>query len=96
MKGLAPVYNYTEKCGVKGRKTIVDDPDKVEEAGTSYVRRVTLVPLVRPVVRAWPQQRQGHLSVGVGQEVSLVLVVVLHLKNGVQWVLRGRGHPGTN
>ena len=58
--------------------------DKLEEADTSYVRRVTLVPLVRPVVRAWPQQRQGHLSVGVGQEVSLVLVVVLHLKNGVQ------------
>ena len=30
-----------------------------------YVRRVTLVPLVRPVVHAWPQRRQGDLYVGV-------------------------------
>jgi hypothetical protein len=94
MKGLAPVYNCTEKCGVKGRKTVVDNPNKVKEAGTPYVRRVTLVPLVCPIVCAWPQRRQGHSSVDVGQEVSSVLVVVLHLKNGVQRVLRGRGHPG--
>jgi hypothetical protein len=38
---------------------------------------------VRPVVRAWPQRRQGHLSIGVAQEVSSMLVIVLHLKNGV-------------
>jgi hypothetical protein len=87
MKGLTPVYSCTKKCRVKGWKTIVDNPDKVEEAGTPYVRRVMLVPLVRPVVRAWPQWRQRHLSIGVGQEVSSVLVVVLHLKNGVQSVL---------
>jgi hypothetical protein len=37
MKGLAPIYSCTEKCGVKGRKTVVDDPDKVEEASTPYV-----------------------------------------------------------
>ena len=96
MKGLAPVYSYSEKCGVMGRKTVVDNTDKLEEAGTPYVRRVTLVPLVHPVVRAWPQRRQGHLDVGVGQHVSSVLVVVLHLKNGVQRVLCGRGHPSIN
>ena len=56
--------------------------DKLEEASTPYVRRVTLVPLVHPAVRAWPQRRQGHLCVGVGQHVSSVLVVVLHLKMG--------------
>jgi len=93
MKGLTPVYNYSEKCGVKGRKTIVYNADKLEKAGTPYVRRVTLVPLVRPVVHAWPQWRQGHLCVGVGQHVSSVLVVVLHLKKGVQRMLCGMGHP---
>ena len=67
-----------------GRKTVVDNTDKLEEADTPYVRRVTLVPLVRPDVRAWPQSRQGHLCVGVTQDVCSVLVVVLHLKNGVQ------------
>ena len=75
---------------------MVDNMDKLEEASTSYVRRVTLVPLVRPGVRAGPQSRQGHLCVVVIQDVCLVLVVVLHLKNGVQWMLRGRGHPVTN
>ena len=43
MKGLAPVYSCSEKCGVKGRKIVVDNADKLEEAGMSYVRRVTLV-----------------------------------------------------
>ena len=47
-----------------------------------YVWRVTLVPLVRPGVRAGPQRRQGHLCVGVTQDVCSVLVVVLHLKKG--------------
>jgi hypothetical protein len=83
MKGLAPIYSCTEKCGVKGQKTVVDDLDKVEEAGRPYVRCVTLVPLVCLVVHVWPQWRQRHLSVGVSQEVISVLVVVLHLKNGV-------------
>jgi rRNA maturation protein Nop10 len=46
MKGLAPVYSYSEKCEVKGRKTGVHNPDKLEEAGTPYVWRVMLVPLV--------------------------------------------------
>ena len=32
---------------------------------------------------------QGHLCVGVSQEVCSVQVVVLHLKKGVQLVLRG-------
>ena len=96
MKGLAPIYSCTKKCGVKGQKTVVDNADKLEEANTPYVRRVTLVPLVRPVVCAWPQRRQGHPCVGVSQHVSSVLVVVLHLKNGVQRVLRGMGHPITN
>ena len=95
MKGLAPVYSYSEKCGVKGQKTIVDSADKLEEADTPFVRRVMLVPLVHPVVCVWPQRRQGHLCVSVSQHVSSVLVVVLHLKNGVQRVLHGRGHPGT-
>ena len=62
----------------------------------SYIRRVTLVPIVRPGVRAGPQSRQDHLCVGVTQDVCSVLVVVLHLKNRVQRVLRGRGHPVTN
>ena len=96
MKGLTPVYNYSEKCGVKGRKTVVDNMDKLEEADTPYVRRITLVPLVRPGVRVGPQRRQGYLYVGVSQEVCSVRVVVLHLKKGVQLVLRGRGHPVTN
>ena len=96
MKGLAPIYNCSEKCGVKGQKTIVDNPDKLEEAGTPYVRRVTLVPLVRPGVRAGPQRSQGHLCVVVAQDMCSVLVVILHLNNGVQWVLRGWGHPVIN
>ena len=96
MKGLAPVYSYSEKCGVKSWKTVVDNADKLEEASTPYVWHVTLVPLVRPAVRVWPQRRQGHLYVDVGQHMSSVLVVVLHLKKRVQRVLRGRGHSGTN
>ena len=71
---------------------MVDNTDKLEEAGTPYVRGITLVLLLRPSVRARPQSRQGHLCVVVTQDVCSVLVVVLHLKNGVQWVLRGRGH----
>ena len=43
MKGLTPVYSCSEKCGVKGRKTIVDNANKLEEAVMPYVRRVTLV-----------------------------------------------------
>ena len=43
MKGLAPVYSCSEKCGVKGQKTIVDNTDKLEKAGMPYVRRVTLI-----------------------------------------------------
>ena len=62
---------------------MVDNMDKLEEAGTPYVRRVMLVPLVRPGVRAGPQRRQGHLCVVVTQDVCSLLVVVLHLKNGV-------------
>ena len=65
---------------------MVDNTDKLEEAGTPYVWRITLVPLVRPGVRAGPQSRQGHLCVGVSQDVCSVLVVVLHLKNGIQHV----------
>ena len=65
MKALAPVYSCSKKCWVKGRKTVVDNTDKLEKAGTPYVRRVTLVPLVRPGVRAGPQSRQGHLCVVV-------------------------------
>ena len=75
---------------------MVDNTDKLEEAGTPYVWRVMLIPLVRPGVRAGPQRRQGHLCVVVTQDVCSVLVVVLHLKNGVQRVLRGMGHPVTN
>ena len=75
---------------------MVDNTDKLEEAGTPYVRRVMLVPLVRPGVRAEPQRRQGHLCVSVDQEVCSVRVVVLHLKKGVQLVLRGKGHSVTN
>ena len=75
---------------------MVDNTDKLEEASTLYVRRITLVPLVRPGVRVGPQRRQGHLCVIVTQDVCSVLVVVLHLKNGVQRVLRGRSHPVTN
>ena len=75
---------------------MVDNTDKLEEAGTPYVRRVTLVPLVRPGVRAGPQRSQGHLCVIVTKDVCSLLVVVLHLKNGIQRVLRGRGHPVTN
>ena len=52
MKGLAPVYSCSKKCRVKGRKTVVDNLDKLEEADTPYVWRVTLVPLVHPVVCA--------------------------------------------
>jgi hypothetical protein len=40
MKRLAPVYSYSEKHGVKGRKIVIDNPDKLEEAGTPYVRRI--------------------------------------------------------
>ena len=75
---------------------MVDNTDKLEEAGTPYVRRITLVPLVRPGVHAGPQSRQGHHCVVVTQDVCSVLVVVLHLKNGVQRVLRWRGHTITN
>ena len=75
---------------------MVDNTDKLEEAGTPYVWRITLVPLMRPGMRAGPQSRQGHLCVVVTQDVCSVLIVVLHLKNGVQRVLRGRGHPVTN
>ena len=70
--------------------------DKLEKADMSYVRRVTLVPLVRPGVPVGPQRRQGHLCVGVTQDVCSVRLVILHLKKGVQRVLRGRGHPVTN
>ena len=75
---------------------MVDNTNKLEEAGTPYVRRITLVSLVHPVVRAGPQSRQGHLCVVVTQDVCSVLVVVLHLKIVVQRVLRMRGHPVTN
>ena len=75
---------------------MVDNMDKLEEAGMPYVRRVTRVPLVRPSVRAGPQRRQGHLCVGVSQEVCSVWLVVLHLKKRVQRVLRERGHPVIN
>ena len=75
---------------------MVDNTDKLEEAGTPYVRHVTLIPLVRPGVRVGPQRRQGHLCVGVSQEVCSVRVIVLHLKKGVQLVLRGRGHLVTD
>ena len=54
---------------------MVDITDKLEEAGTPYVRRVTLVPLVRPGVCAGSQRRQGHLYVGVTQDVCLLLIV---------------------
>ena len=74
---------------------MVHNTDKVEEAGTPYVRRITLVPLMRPGVCVGPQRRQGHLCVGVSQEVCSVRVVVLHLKKGVQLVLRRMGHPVT-
>ena len=47
-----------------------------------YVRPVTLVPLVRPGVRAGPQRRQGHLCVGVTQDVCSVRLIILHLKKG--------------
>ena len=74
--------------------------DKLEEAGTPYIRRVTLVPLVRPGVRAGPQRRQGHLCVGVTQKVCSVRLVVLHLKEGVPLVLLvtdpPMSHPVTN
>ena len=83
-------------AGSRGQKTVVNNMDKLEEVGTPYVRRITLVPLVRPGVRVGPQSRQGHLCVVVTQDVCSVLVIVLHLKNGVQRVLRGRGHPVTN
>ena len=63
--------------------------DKLEEAGTPYIRHVKLVPLVRPSVRAGPQRRQGHLCVVVIQDMCSVLVVVLHLKNRVHRVLCG-------
>ena len=63
--------------------------DKLEEAGTPYVRRVMLVPLVRPDVRAGPQRRQGHLCVGVSQEVCSLRVVILHLKKGYNWCCVG-------
>ena len=75
---------------------MVDNTDKLEEAGTPYVRRIMLVPLVRPGVCVGPQSRQSHLCVVVTQYVCSVLVVVLHLKNGIQRVLRGRGHPVIN
>ena len=75
---------------------MVDNTDKLEKAGTPYVRRITLVPLMRPGVSAGPQRRQGHLCVVVTQDVCSVLVVVLHLKNRVQRVLRGRSNPVTN
>ena len=68
---------------------MVDNTDKLEEASTPYVRRVTLVPLMRPGVRAGPQRREDYLCVVVTQDVCSVLVVVLHLKNEVQRVLRG-------
>ena len=38
---------------------MVDNTDKLEEASTLYVRRITLVPLVRPGVRARPQGGKG-------------------------------------
>ena len=75
---------------------MIDNTDKLEEADTPYVRRITLVPLVRPGVHAGPQSRQGHLCVVVTQDVCSVLVVVLHFKNGVQRVLHGRSHPVIN
>ena len=75
---------------------MVDNTDKLEEAGMLYIRRITLVPLVRPGVRAGPQRRQGHLCIGVTQDICLVLVVVFHLEKGKQQVLRGRGHPVIN
>ena len=75
---------------------MVDNMDKLEEAGMPYVRRITLVPLVHPGVHAGSQRRQGHLCVVVTQDVCSVLIVVLHLQNRVQRVLRGRDHPVTN
>ena len=59
---------------------MVDNTNKLEKASTPYVRRVTLVALVRPSVRVGPQSRQGHLCVVVTQDVCSVLVVILHLK----------------
>jgi hypothetical protein len=40
-----PVHSYTKKCGVQGWKTFPDHADKLEETGTPYVWRVTLVSL---------------------------------------------------
>ena len=79
---LAPAYSCSKQCWVKGRKTVVDNTDKLEEAGTPYVQRIMLVPLVRPGMRAGPQRRQGHLCVGVTQDMCSVLVVIFHLKKG--------------
>ena len=62
----------------------------LEEADTPYIRGVTLVPLVCPGVRVGPQRRQGHLYVGVSQEVCSVRVIVLHLKKGYNWCYVGR------
>ena len=49
MKGPAPIYSCSEKCGVKGRKTVVDNMDKLEEASTGtlvdYVRTTAALPL---------------------------------------------------
>ena len=61
---------------------MIDNTDKLEEAGTPYVRCVTLVPLVCPGVRAGPQRRQGHLCVGVSQEVCSVQSSYSTLRRG--------------
>ena len=45
---------------------MVDNTDKLEEVGMPYVRRITLVPLVRPGVRA-------GLKVGKATSASLSL-----------------------
>ena len=39
------------------------------------------------------QRRQGHLCVGVSQEVCLVQVIVLHLKKGYNWCCVGGAIP---
>ena len=48
---IIPIDNSSEMCRVEDWKPSVEDPHNLKEAGTLYVRPISLVPAVR-LVRA--------------------------------------------
>ena len=49
MYQIIPIDSSSEKCRIEDRYPSVEDPDDLKEAGTLYVKMVSLVPVVRLV-----------------------------------------------